>query len=225
MPAGLFPAVTRLPARARGKRVHYPRAPALDFAPNTRLDRLDDTSLQGPSPTMTGRPVDLVPCWRRQACGRLSCETPHGKQRRSSRCAAAVSAGHTRGKAAALQRGAQRDPFSTPLQRGMRFLPRPFPAPPFPALARGRLRGLRRCTASERASGVPRSASCTDKSGEDASVPREGPRVRRLAVQTHRPALPAILALGPEGGSSPARVTMRHTKAAAPCSRPTISRR
>jgi hypothetical protein len=48
--------------------------------------------------------------------------------------------------------------------------------------------------------------------------------VRRLAVKTYRPALRAILALGPYGGSSPARVTMRNTEASVPLSLPTISR-
>ena len=51
---------------------------------------------------------------------------------------------------------------------------------------------------------------------------REGPRVRRCAVKTYRPALRAILALGPYGGSSPARVTMRNTEASVPLSLPTI---
>src|SRR5712691_2646564 len=72
--------------------------------------------------------------------------------------------------------------------------------------------------------GLPRLASFTNKSGEDASVHREGQRVRRLAVKTHRPALRAILALGPYGGSRPARVTMRNTEASVPLSLPTISR-
>jgi hypothetical protein len=49
--------------------------------------------------------------------------------------------------------------------------------------------------------------------------------VRRFAVKTHRPALRAILALGPYGGSSPALVTMRNTKASVTLSVPTISRR
>ena len=37
--------------------------------------------------------------------------------------------------------------------------------------------------------------------------------MRRFAVKTHRPALRAIVALGPNGGSSPARVTMRNFEA------------
>ena len=45
---------------------------------------------------------------------------------------------------------------------------------------------------------------------------------RRGAVQTYRPALRAILALGPYGGSRPARVTMRNTEAAVPLSFPPI---
>jgi hypothetical protein len=118
--------------------------------------------------------------------------------------------------------GVHYKPLSSPLQRGVRFLPRPLPAPPSPVLARGRLWGLTPCTASESESGLPRSASFTNKSGEDASVHREGPRVRRCAVQTYRPALRASLALGPYGGSRPARVTMRHTEASVPLALPTI---
>jgi len=49
--------------------------------------------------------------------------------------------------------------------------------------------------------------------------------VRRFAVKTHRPALHAILALGPNGGSSPARVTMRNIEASVLLSLPTLSRR
>jgi hypothetical protein len=44
--------------------------------------------------------------------------------------------------------------------------------------------------------------------------------VRRFAVKTYRPALRAILALGPYGGSSPARVTMRNTEASVTLSLP-----
>ena len=112
-----------------------------------------------------------------------------------------------------------------PLQGGIRFLLRPLPAPPSPLLARGRLWGLTPCTAPESEAGLPRFASFTNKSGEDASVHREGQRVRQCAVKTHRPALHAVLALGPNGGSSPARVTMRNTEASVALSVPTISRR
>ena len=49
--------------------------------------------------------------------------------------------------------------------------------------------------------------------------------MRRFAVKTHRPALHAILALGPNGGSSPARVTMRNIEASVLLSLPTLSRR
>src|SRR5262249_14186878 len=41
-------------------------AQALDLAPSPCLDRLDDTPLQGPYPTMAGCPVDPVPCSHRQ---------------------------------------------------------------------------------------------------------------------------------------------------------------
>jgi hypothetical protein len=85
--------------------------------------------------------------------------------------------------------------------------------------------GLRPGTASESDAGCPRLARCTTKAGEDASVPREGQRGRRLAVHTHRPALRALVALGPDGGSRPARVTMRHTEASVPFSFPTLARR
>src|SRR3989442_1443296 len=94
-----------------------------------------------------------------------------------------------------------------------------------PWRALGRLQGLTLCTAPESASGVPRVASCTNKSGSDASVHREGQRVRRRAVQTPRPALRAIVALGPHGGSRPARVTMRNIEASGLLSLPTLSRR
>ena len=139
--------------------------------------------------------------------------------------ASSSSSGHTRRKSAALQRRGTLAPLSTPLQGGLCFLLRPLPAPPSPFLARGRLWGLTPCTAPESEAGLPRFASFTHKSGEDASVHREGQRVRQLAVQTHRPALRAVLALGPNGGSSPARVTMRNIKASVPLSLPTISRR
>ena len=45
--------------------------------------------------------------------------------------------------------------------------------------------------------------------------------MRRLAVKTHRPAPHAILALGPYGGFSSARVTMRNTEASVTLSLPT----
>jgi hypothetical protein len=48
--------------------------------------------------------------------------------------------------------------------------------------------------------------------------------MRQCAVKTHRPALRAVLALGPNGGSSPARVTMRNIEASVLLSLPTISR-
>jgi hypothetical protein len=150
--------------------------------------------------------------------------TTLGKLSLGLQCASSSSSGHTRGKSAAFRRGVQREPLSPPLQRGFCFLPRPLPAWPCPVLARGRLPGLRLCTAPESEAGLPRSASFTNKSGEDASVHREGQRVRRCAVQPYRPALRAILALGPYGGSSPARVTMCNTKASVPLSVPTISR-
>jgi hypothetical protein len=139
----------------------------------------------------------------------LSCKTTHGKQRLSSRCVSSLSSDHTRRKSAAFQRRASLAPLSIPLQDGFCFLLRPLPAPPFPLLALGRLQGLTLCTALERESGLPRSARFTNKSGEDASVPREGQRVRRCAVKSYRPALHALLALGPYGGSRPARVTYK----------------
>lgn len=48
--------------------------------------------------------------------------------------------------------------------------------------------------------------------------------MRPCAIQTYRSALHALLALGPYGGSSPARVTRCHTKAAVTFSLPTIAR-
>jgi hypothetical protein len=108
---------------------------------------------------------------------------------------------------------------------GWRSLPpASFPGFVMPGLALGRLQGLTRGTAPESASGLPRFASCTNQSGEEAAVHREGQRVRRRAVKTHRPALRAIVALGPHGGARPARVTRRHIEASGLLSLPTISR-
>src|SRR5438093_9421591 len=52
---------------ARGTRMHQQRAQALDCAPSSGLPCLDDPPLQGPSPTVTRGPVDLVPAQCRQA--------------------------------------------------------------------------------------------------------------------------------------------------------------
>src|SRR5215467_8470697 len=56
---------------ACGKRVHQQIAQALDLAPSPCLHCLDDPPLQGPYPTVTRGPVDLVPARCRQARGRL----------------------------------------------------------------------------------------------------------------------------------------------------------
>src|SRR5712691_8651904 len=57
---------------ARGPRVHTQRAQALALAPSPCRHGLDAPPLQGPSLTMTLRPVDRVPGPCRQARGRLS---------------------------------------------------------------------------------------------------------------------------------------------------------
>src|SRR5712691_7819507 len=57
---------------ARGNRVHHQRAQALALAPCPCRHCLDAPPLQGPSLTMTRRPVDRVPGPGRQARGRVS---------------------------------------------------------------------------------------------------------------------------------------------------------
>ena len=85
-------------------------------------------------------------------------------------------------------------------------------------------RRYRWATLGERRTGLPRVARSTHRSGEDASGHRGGRRVCRCAVNTHRPAPHAVLALGPTGGSSPARVTRRHTEASLTLSIPIMPR-
>ena len=74
-PRRLFAGVLGHPSdgeSARGQRVHQQIAQALDLAPSPCLPCLDDPPLQGPYPTVTRGPVDLVPAQGRQARGRLS---------------------------------------------------------------------------------------------------------------------------------------------------------
>src|SRR5262245_4285776 len=90
----------------------------------------------------------------------------------SSRVAASVSSGHTRGKSAALQRRATRAPLSTPLQGGVCFLLPPLPASPSPLLTRGRLRGLRPCAAPESESGSVRAVKSHDSHSRQPDQPK-----------------------------------------------------
>src|SRR5215813_3734660 len=62
-----------------------------------------------------------------------------------------------------LSGGAKIASLFTPLSSDIRFLPHLLPAPPFPSLAVGRLRGLTPCTAPESESGLPRFEVCTHK--------------------------------------------------------------
>jgi hypothetical protein len=75
-PPGVFGpvfAVTRLTARARGKRVHPQRAQALARAPSPGRHGLDDPPLQGPDLTMPRCPGARGPARCRQARGRVEC--------------------------------------------------------------------------------------------------------------------------------------------------------
>ena len=100
--------------RARGHRVHPQRAQALDLAPSPCLHGLDDPPLQGPYPTVTRGPVDLVPAQVSSGPRTLGVPWPTlYKLSPGLRCASSSSSGHTREKSAAFQRGAARIPLST----------------------------------------------------------------------------------------------------------------
>ena len=122
-----------------------------------------------------------------------------------------MSSSHTCRKSASFRNRANLEPLSRPLQSRIRFFQHLLPAPPYFSLTGDRLCIVGHCAQTEKDTGLPRFAYSTDWVRTPLYTGWDYRCVGSPSKLTDLPTV-AILALGPNGSSSPAAFTIRNSE-------------